>query len=193
MLIKRGNKAQIYIIAAVIIILAIIGVAGVTNYMIIKDEPEKFFDLGETLNREGSIVIQRGYYSGSEEQIPAKMSEFTNLFTEYIKDKGKEEEFDMITIYGDQEKVNVTIYSTKDRGEFTVFIGDSPINIETAEEIDITEIENIVPDPTTGQITIKVDGTESIFDLEQGQNFLFLITTSKDFETYVSTNLGEEA
>ena len=93
---KRGKRAQFYIIAAVIIVVVIIGLVGVRNYIRVREEPQEFYDLSEVLSREGTAVVDYGIYN--QEDLNVQLQGFTELFVDYVE-KNKQDVFDLIIVF----------------------------------------------------------------------------------------------
>ena len=166
---NRGG--QFYLLAAIVIVAVIIGVAGVSNYSK-KKTNAKLIDLGEELGIEGGNVLEHGIYHGNGNKI----GEFSEKYNDYAGE-GK----DLYFIFGDEDKIFVLTYEEIFAGNFCVGEVCNPQNIESATTFPIN--------PSGGsEIRIKIDENEYTFDLKPGENFYFVISQEIEGEQYVVTN-----
>jgi len=168
---KRGelNKSgQFYIIAAVVIIIAVIGIVSVTNY-VQTDKDSSVLDLSKELQLEGEEVVNYGIFQDKE--LDVLLNNFMQNYGNYVQ--GKDKEF--LFIYADADliksnKVNV-LYSFDVTNSLSLILGSDrvvlPIVTKTLanEEVDITG----------GTIKVNVGNSEQEFKLNEGQNFYFVI------------------
>ena len=168
---RKNKKAQFYLIAAVIIAIIVLGMASVSNYIIVQEEPVEFYDLGENLGLEGSWVIDHGIYN--KDDVNQRIIDFARNYSEYILKTG--EDFELAIIYGDTSNGYARTYKRKLVGTIGSELGSVP-NYEVEE----TNIGSI-----TNTDTIKVSNTSYPVNLGENQNFLFVMTTSKGFEKHV--------
>ena len=73
---KRG---QFYLVAAVIIVLVVIGISSVKTYSVIKSEPQNLEDLSLELSEETARIVDYGVYNG-ENKIEDFIIFFKNCF-----------------------------------------------------------------------------------------------------------------
>lgn len=173
---KRSKKAQFYIIASIILILIILGMAGVSNYVTVAEEPVKFYELGENLELEGAWIIDYGIYN--QKNINETVQKFAEEFSDYLSQTGSD--FELVIIYGDQDLSCTQTYSRGVTGEINTGGGNVPI-----EGV-------ILSDPicTTGsEITIPFSDKEYEVSVKDNENFLFIISSSEGFEDYVYSNI----
>ena len=196
---KRGaesKKAQFYLIAAIVIVFVIISFAVVSNYIYVKQEPQKFYDIGGILKIEGIKVIENAEYNGKN--VDDNINDYLGLFENYTKDHPSEN-FNLVIIYGSvkSEEVNVVQYYPKvNEGGVTLALGQT----RSIEKTDIgtvyrneTEIK-LNPDGSTVNVTL-ISGDRSItqqFPVLQDNNFVFMMTTNDGFSQYVQTSLETE-
>ena len=60
---KRG---QFYIMAAILIVLALFGMASISTYAVVKPEPRTIYDLSKDLDRESYNVLEYGTYNNED-------------------------------------------------------------------------------------------------------------------------------
>jgi len=73
---NQNKRGQFYIIAAIIIVLAISGLMSIATYAIAKPSPKTINDLGSDLNKESTRIIDYGIYN--REVIIKLMYNFTD-------------------------------------------------------------------------------------------------------------------
>jgi len=172
---KRGKKAQFYIIGAVIIIMAIIGLASVSNYIIIKKEPAKFMSLGETMNLEGQKIIEYGKYN--EKDLDSVTKEFSEMMGQYIGET--DEKVDLVIIHGNSSNAQVTVISKNSTGAITINAGVTDFTTESFRyNLNTTTVKG-------NNISITLLNTTYPLNLNQDEDFFFIMTKSDGFNKYV--------
>ena len=160
---KRGlhkNKsAQFYLLAAIVLVAIIIGLAGVMNYSKKKSDT-KLIDLGEELGIEGSKVLEHGVYNPDTDLI--------NDFTEKYNDYAGQQERELYYIFGDSTEVVMLTYQQIDVGK----ISFGGVNYQTTQE---GLIRYTIPNPSN-PIELKIGDSTYSFDLNPGENFYFVIS-----------------
>jgi len=175
---KRGKKAQFYIIGAVIIIMAMISLASLSNYVLIKKEPAKFMDLGETMNLEGQKIIEYGKYS--EEDLNDVTADFYGMMAGYVKDTN--EDVDILLIHGNSSNAQVTVISKNSTGTVTLSTGGNNFAAESfGYQINTTTINS-------NNITVTLLDTPYNFELGEDEEFMFIMTKNEGFDKYVKDN-----
>jgi len=182
---KRGKKAQFYLIAAIIIIIVVVGLASIKNTVVTKSEPISFYDLGDNLAIEGSNIIDYGIFN--QEDINEVTQNFTSLFVEYAA-SSKEENFDLTIIRGNSTNIELTIYSQEPGGQVSAVVGES-LYVVTAQENYVPESTSI--DNPSGQEQVKITLPDKVYNLnlKENQNFYFVMSKSEGFEKYVKENI----
>ena len=176
---KRG---QFYLIAAIIIVMVIIGLSSITNYITTKKKPGKFYDLGGELNEESSRVIDYGIYN--EVDVPLIIENFTGEYLiekRYIEEKEKETE--LFFIYGDKENATGVSYTSQKIGIIAINYGTTPFELSGTDKYvaNRTSLETIGGE----EIKVKILNVTYTFNLQEGENFLFVIAKKTDDETYI--------
>jgi len=158
-LIRSNKKSQYYLIAAVMIVTILLGASIVTNYAVTREEPVKFYDLSEELKQESSRIIDYGIYN--EKDIAPLIEDFAqNYFITYAEQK--EKDVDFVFIYGNKGEIKTINYIEKN------------LDMETLEETE------------PGKVKVDILGKTYNFELNEGENFLFIITKEQKGERYVS-------
>jgi len=178
------KKGQFYLIAAIIIVMIIMGIVSVKNYAVTKRKLVKFYDLSEELDEESARVIDYGIYN--EEKIPELIENFTD---EYIIKKRyideKERGTELVFAYGNKDNVTLTTYTSESTGEIIISYGETPFTYTgedkyIAQKKDLGGIESI---------EVEILGVMYNFTLQEGENFLFIISKKTEEETYITGNI----
>jgi hypothetical protein len=184
---KRGKKGQFYLIAAVIIILVILGLVGVKNYISVKKEPKNFMEIGDTLQLEGGYVVENAAYNKGN--VNQNTQEYLNLFSNYME-QNTNEDFNMIIVYGDitGNQVQGKSYYRQSSGEICLDNSCAP----GSSTINVTDISCTVNDvtPKTANCTMTI-GTQTLthtVPILEDNNFVFVMTTSKGLSQYIQTS-----
>lgn len=175
---KRG---QFYIIAAVVIVIIILSLAQITNYIVSKKEPLKFYDLSEELNEEGARVIDYGVYNSQDIQAVIR-NYLGNYFINYSKEKERDTKF--LFLYGDMNLVTAITYSRESTGTISIEWGGGSFTL--------LGTANYIPDSNTfiptadGKVNMTLLNNAYEFDLkEKGQNFFFVIARNAETEKHI--------
>jgi len=156
---KKGRKAQFYLIAAIIIVAIVIGMAGFTTYFVKKNNT-KVYDLNKELKLESESVINYGILK-DEIELSNTLINFTKMYGEYIGS-----DYDIYFVYGNQNDMKALKYSQINTG--SVSIGISVIPMKQGEVIP-------VPIQQAGPVKIIIEDKTYDFNLKEGENFFFVI------------------
>lgn len=179
----KGKRAQFYLIAAIIIVSVLIGLATITNYIRTKKEPTKFYDLSEELSEEGSRVIDYGIYN--EKDLPKIVENFTDeYFVEYSEEKIKGSE--LVFVYGNQNNVTVSSYTSENTGTVSIDYGTSSFDLTGSEKY-VVNRTSYIPSSPYG-VKVRLLGVEYDFSLKEGENFFFVINRNTTEEIYIVKN-----
>ncbi len=172
------KKGQFYLIAAIIIITVIVGVATITNYATTRRKPVRFYDLSEEINEEAYRTS--GYMLVKEEDV---MQDFSEKAAQYVQ----EDVDDFIIVSGNENNVSVTSYTKEDQGEITIRKGDQQFTVSSRRDF-ISSSKSLDSSAGSGKGNIEVGlvGESYSFNLQQGQNFLFVLVKRTEQETHVS-------
>lgn len=162
----ENKRGQFYIIAAIVIIVAVFGIASVTNYVVTKPNNERQVELSKELNLESEAVINYGIFNGSD--LDPLLTNFTGQYASYLS---SETDSDIYFIYGDTKNIYYYAYIRNETGGVDLNLGDTPINIPIHGNVAYKNITEI-----TGEIIkISVAGKDYEFKLNEGQNYFFLL------------------
>ena len=179
----KNKKGQFYILAAILIALAVSGIASVTTYSAIKSEPKKIQDISSELQEEGSRIVDYGIYNSQD--LDNLLNSFTD--TEYapyfLK---KTENTDIVFIYGDKTTLWGVRYNEQSTGTISATIGGATTNWQIVNTFaDRTPITDADGD---GIISVDLLGKTFDFDLKDNEMFYFIIAQEKQGETYIERN-----
>ncbi len=170
----RGEKAQFYLIAAVIIIGVLIGLATVTNIVIDKKTSMKEKDLQDEIKLESENVINHGIFTMPPAGMNILLQEFALEYKNYISD-----DQDVLFVYSDAETIRtggkvyvVSLFHVQSEISLVIGSGETSLPIDTAE---LVESEILVGGVTGHTVIIKVGEVNYEFELTEGQNFYFVI------------------
>jgi hypothetical protein len=176
----KNKKGQFYLIAAIIIVLILSGLASIKVYATVNAEPKKIQDLGSELNVEGYRIVEYGVYNS--ENITQLLNNFTDKdFAEYFLQKT--DATDVVFIYGNKTDLYGVKYNNTITGTITATIGSgvtwSPVN---------TFVERTRIIPTGSTVGVEVLNKPFNFTLQDNEMFYFVIVQEKDGEVYATTN-----
>lgn len=198
----RNTKGQFYLLAAVVIVALIIGFAGVSNYLNKKNQT-KIYDVKEELNIEGKDVLEYGILRGEDEieltvtvnnvigetifGSDAIIKHFITIYNLYLESVG--ENLDIYYILGNGGDIKAYKIVDVESGSITLDLGvDSPDLGVTLITKSIEEISGGDVSRSDGRIQVVIDEIDYDFDLEEGENFYFIISQEVGGEKYVETN-----
>lgn len=178
---KWSKRGQFYLIGAIIIVITIVGLASITNYAITRKKPVKFYDLSSELSEESSRVVEYGIYN--ERDIPRLIEDFTdNYFINYAEEKEKGTE--LVFVYGNKNNITVSSYTSEKTGEVGIIYGATKF-VHTGGDKYVANRTSFTPEPP-GTIEVGLLGVKYNFNLQEGENFLFVISKKTEEETYIT-------
>jgi len=190
----KNKKAQFYLIAAVAIIIVILSLTAVTNYARIKKTPQKFYDLGELLKTESKYVTDNALFNNKD--VNSNIESYLELYSKYLE-ANTDQDFNLIIFYGniDSGDISGKVYSRASTGNVNIYLGDNPFTVQGGDRVDISSAKvNVNNDDgkKTVNITINSGGlniTQNLPVLEDN-NFLFIMTTNDNFNTYIQNSIN---
>jgi len=177
---KRG---QFYLVAAIIIVLAVSGIASVKTYAIIKSEPRKIENIGSELKEETMRIVDYGIYS--QENLTKVLNNFTDSeFAPYFLKKT--EGTNIVFIYGNADELYSVQYLEKETGTIYATLGGAS---PSWQEVSVYTNRSDSFSKNIGEIlTITVLDRDFEFEIMDNEMFYFLITQEKDGEVFVERN-----
>lgn len=179
----KNKRGQFYLVVAILIILAISGIASVKTYTTIKSEPRKIQDIGSELREETTRIIDYGVYS--KQNLTKLLNNFTDSeFAPYFLKKT--EKTNIVFIYGDADELYSVQYTPENTGSVYAILGGVSSEWST---IGIYVNRTKITDDTGDKIVILTILSRNFeFEIRENEMFYFLITQEKDEEIYVERN-----
>jgi len=183
---RLDKKGQFYLVAAVIIVVALFALIGVTNYVSTRKSTH-IHDLVEDLSLEAENVVEHG--AVNKNNLDAQLQEFASQFTNL------EDNYNYFFFYGDKKTIEednkITLYSVEkvSAGGQSLRFASKPIEWEfnqnkvSIDELDITlerfssssnDLDKII-------VTLK-DDTKYEIEVNEGENFYLIIKSSEVLE-----------
>jgi hypothetical protein len=174
---KRG---QFYIIAAIIIVVAISGLATVVTYAVTKPTPKSIQSLSTNLKNEGPRIVDYGIYK--QINLIGILNNFTDQeFAPYFLKKANNA--NVVFIYGNKSNLYAVQYNTTSTGKITASLGGQS-NWYMAG----TYSTRVNLYPSGNNINVSLLNNTYTFYLKEGEMFYFVIVQQKEGETYVEKN-----
>lgn len=180
---RMNNKAQFYLVAAIIIVMILAGIASIKTYAFVRAEPRKIKDISSELSEETTRIIDYGIYSSVN--LLELLERFDTEFSEYFLKKT--EQTNLVFIYGNSSKLYIVQYNDEYTGAVFATIGGASPTWSTSETI-ISRKEIAVSEYADGILTVHIFGKDFDFKIEEGEMFYFLITQEKDGEIFIEKN-----
>ena len=178
MIVKRGKKAQLFIIAALVIVGILFSLVSITNYIKGKAKPAAFYDLSEEISSESSQVLDYAVYT-QESDVNKLITNFTNKYASYA---GKNVE--LVFVYGNSNQLTIENYALVDTGSTGVDLGDG---IFTGVDISERIPETTTTAPSDNSVSVNIGNTTYPFQLNPGENFFFVIKQEVGGEQHIAT------
>lgn len=178
----KNKRAQFYIIAALLIIVAISGLMTISTYAIANEEPQDFELISSGLNIEGSKIVDFGILNNSNPQDI--IEDFTkNKFAPYFLQKT--ENANLLFIYGNKESLYGIRYKPEITGTISASIGGQANWFMTNP---YSEKINLNVYPSDSYVKVNLLNSAYQFELRDNEMFYFLLAQEKDGEIYVEKN-----
>ncbi len=177
---KRG---QFYLIAAILIVLAITSITSVTTYALVKSKPRTFESMGMELKEESSRIIDFGIYN--QTNLNSVLNDFSdNEFAPYFL--GKTNNANIVLIYGNKTDLFATQYTAMSTGTIYATIGGGTTSWEIVNSV--VNRTKITTDPETDNIDVEILNNSYSFELRGNEMFYFVMLQKKGEEIYVEKN-----
>jgi hypothetical protein len=183
---SKNKKGQFYIIAAVIIVLVLAGIASIKTYAMVLPEPRVIQDLGSELQEETSKIVDYGVYNKDTTNLKVLLDDFTDdEFAPYFLKKTSET--GIVFIYGNKTGLNAVQYEELNTGTISATIGTGTTNWNTIGQAYANKTEIIL---SGGEEKVEVSLLNKTFefDLKDNEMFYFVIIQEKEGETYIERN-----
>lgn len=178
------KRAQLYIIAAIILILVVVGAAGISNYLTAKDEPTQFYDLGGSLGGEVPNIIDFGIYNDPV-TLNSKIDDFISKYSDHLSQTN--ENFSLVIVYGNQTGATQTICQPSTFGGITT---DTGAGYQTSSGISCSDPASVTPAHTGSEynVMVPVGGNKYNFELHENEDFMFVMASGSGSENFVYKN-----
>jgi len=179
---KENKKGQFYLVAAIIIILAISGIASVKTYSVVKSEPKKLGDISSELKEESSRIVDYGIYN--QKELSTILSNFTEeQFALYFIQKT--DNVSIVFLYGNKTELYSVQYHNRYTGTVYATLGGV-----SSQWLPTTLYANRTKIDATGlnSVNVTILGKDFRFNLKENEMFYFLITQEKQGEIYIERN-----
>ncbi len=192
----KNKGGQFYLLAAIVIIVLILGYVGVSNY-INKKNTTKVYDVKEELNIEGSEVLEYGVLNSGDLSLTnendveiakgedAVIKHFIALYTTYLESVG--ENMNIYYILGNKDAIKAYKIVDVDTGSLTLNLGGVPSSTKIIQKL-IQELEASDKKTEEGKVIITIGENDYPFTLKKGENFYFIVSQNVGGEKYVETN-----
>jgi len=163
-----NKKGQFYLVAAIIIICILAGIAMYKNYAKIDKGNTVVYDLGKELKIETGNVYDYSIYNNKNTN--EVIANWTSRYYDYARTQGSTDSW--IFVYGNREEMTAMLFSTAEAGSVSIDTGSGETKVSVLKNIR-TPIKNI--DFSKGDVNINFNGVKYPFKLEEGENFYFVI------------------
>lgn len=183
---KRG---QFYIVASILIVMALFGMTTISTYAVVKAEPRTISELAVDLDRESYKIIEYGIYKN--ENITLLIEDFTaeDIAKYFLK---KTNDANIVFVYGNKSEMYSVFYESLKTG--SIIISGSNVNLDSKNrysKIKKLKSSDFVDDPKDGEddfVKIKVLETDYFFDLKNNEMFYFVIAKKEGEDVFVERN-----
>ena len=176
-----NRKAQFYLVAAIIIVMVMAGIASVRTYAVARTEPRTVKSISSELKQEGPKIIDYGIYNPPEDKILDFIeSEYGSYFLQ------KTENTNILFVYGNLDgDVKALKYKTESTGDVFTTLGGA---------VSVWNVNNPIIDISTptrdenNKVIVELNNIDYEFELKDGENFYFLILQESEGDIYVERN-----
>ncbi len=174
---KRG---QFYIMAAILIVLALFGMASISTYAVVKPEPRTIYDLSKDLDRESYNVLEYGTYNNEDLTELSESFAGEDVAEYFLK---KTDDANIVFVYGDKNDLNFLSYETVDTGNIRV----GGTNWQ-AHNTHSRKRHSENSDFENNFVKINILDKDYFFELKDNEMFYFVIAKKRGDETFVERN-----
>ncbi len=171
---KRG---QIFLIAALITIGALIGLTSVVNTARGGSSNEEFFSKSDEIKFESKRVLDYGvFYEGNTETL---VKQFLEKYADYIARER------VLFIFGDERNLwGLYFVNNTLTGSVNIKTGGQGVSIPMQGLTNF--IAEVARDPITGDVFVKIDDVVYTFPLQKGKNLFFVIVEEENDQAFAS-------
>ena len=175
------ERGQFFLMAAIVFVGALLGLTVVVNYVQKSGENERFYDLGKEIGFEARQVSDYGTYNDYEGEGQGT----DDLIRRLIEDYAPYIERDRVVfVYGNSEELHAYTLTQDGVG----CIGIDTGGLVTCEGVARTQVNEVPAISQTGDLVrVSIDGIDYNFNLENGQNFYFVLVREENEDRFVTT------
>jgi len=178
---KRG---QFFLVAALVIVGIIIGLATVYNTTTTSREDITVYDLADEVNYEGARVLESGTFNDLNNiEIEGNIEDLIEFYSE------TNQNHEFYGIYGDEEDLTLIFYETSDTGSVGVSVGGSPIDVEPVGQTKGKKAD-IEHGYEKNNVVVEIGKEEYSFDINPGNTLYVIVAVEKDSERHVASPSG---
>ncbi len=190
-----NNRAQFFLLAAVIISAVVISFGVTTNSATVTKEPKDFYYFSHNINKETNAVLNYEVYSGFTNND--NLTEFVNLVSNDIKNNMQNSNF--LFIYGNNESMKIKYYGRKDASVDNKSLGNPANEIKSRVCLEgfCKDVSNKLDDfkKRMGDVVLNksvINNAKNISVLFDGQEFVFPISKRKKVIFILRRDVGNE-
>lgn len=179
----NDKRAQLFLLAAVIISVVVLSLGVTVNRAVINREPEGFYEFSYEVQRESSAALDYDIYTNIEGA--GDLTEFTDSLIENVEDREPDANF--IIISGDNVS-GITIIS-----KWVDFNSTSVINVGRIHKIINNDINNIETENVPAQdlvglseFVIEIEDQSYSFPVTEYYQIVFIMQKEVEDESHVS-------
>lgn len=173
---KRG---QFFLIAALVIVALIAGLATVYNAAKSTSTESSIYDLSDEISFEGSQVLASGIFNARTEQETTQ--NLLNITEYYAKTTPDSE---LLVVYGNPNNLQYTIYTNNIVGTIAVETGGAPLQVVRTGRLS-RSTGSINANSPTVQIRLSNDAVYT-FHIKPGSQFYIVLKKQSESESYVA-------
>lgn len=164
---SMNKKGQFYLIAAIIIIAIIAGLATIFNYST-KIDSVGAENFGKELEIESAKVLDLKAITGED-----RLNDFMKNYSDYAKKEG----MNIYFIFGNSSNINMRTY--ENFSDVVTLDGNALVDSGGYFEISVVPGNNV---------SATINQTEYVFKVKQGDNFYFIISQDIEGEKHIFAN-----
>jgi hypothetical protein len=176
---KRG---QFYLIAALVIVGIIVGLATVYNSAKSVTEDSTIYDLSDEINFEGSQILASGLFNAdSETDMNSKIINLTDYYAR------SNPESELLIVYGNSTNLTYVAYTNSITGSISIAGGISIVQTSHLTK----RIGTVTVTGSTVEVYLS-NNVQYTFRIKPGYQFYLIMKKEKGGETFVSTPGGNQ-
>ena len=177
---EMNKRGQFYLVAAIIIVMVIAGIASIKTYAIATPTPRNIKDISSELKEESFRIVDYGIYN--QKDLEDVVDKFNSNYSEYFLKKT--ENANIVFIYGNRSNLYSIQYNNFSTGSvFATVGGSAPTWGNTNILSNITQIT-----PADSSVNVSILNRNFAFNITDNEMFYFLITQEKEGEIIIEKN-----